>query len=299
MLPDLEDRADHPFCRYRPSMTDGRDIEISANGLTFHGLEWGPAEGRLVLLLHGFPQRSTSWAPVAGRLAASGRRVVAVDQRGYSPGARPAELSAYSRAELVADVAAVIDALGGPVDLVGHDWGGVVGWQVAMRHPDKVRTWTAISTPNPQALNAALEADEQQRNAFGYILVFREPGRAEAALLDNDAAGLRAIYGGAVPTEIVEPDVAFFARPGVLSAALNWYRAMDVADVADLTPITVPTTYIWGADDIAFLRTAAESTGEHVTADYRFVPLEGVSHWVPNQAADTVADEILRRVDSS
>jgi pimeloyl-ACP methyl ester carboxylesterase len=285
----------------------GREFEIAANGMTFHGREWGHGGerggqhggGRTVLLLHGFPQRSTSWGPVAEQLADAGLRAVAIDQRGYSPGARPEDVSAYARANLVADAAAVIDELGGPVDLVGHDWGGVVGWQVAIDHPDKVRSWTAVATPNPQALTASLMANEDQRNAFGYILVFREPGRAEAALLANDAAGLRAIYGEAVPAEIVDGDVAFFSEPGVLSAALNWYRAMDVADTANLRPVTVPTTYVWGAGDIAFLRAAAESSGDYVEADYRFVPLEGVSHWVPNQAPDVVAAEIIHRVGTA
>lgn len=280
------------------SSGSGRGIEIAANGLRFTGLEWGPAAGDTVLLLHGFPQRSTSWAPVAEKLAASGLRAVAIDQRGYSPGARPTEVADYARAHLVADAAAVIDQLGGPVHLVGHDWGAVVGWQVAIEHPDKLRTWTAISTPNPSALAASLMADEEQRNAFGYILVFREPGRAEAALLDNDAAGLRAIYGGAVPSDIVDADAAFLSEPGVVTAALNWYRAMDVADTASLSNVSVPTTYIWGSGDIAFLRKAAETSGDYVDADYRFVPLDGVSHWVPNEAVETVAGEILRRVNA-
>ena len=277
-------------------MSAGREFEIAANGMMFQAREWGSGDGRTVLLLHGFPQRSTSWAPVAEQLAAAGLRAVAIDQRGYSPGARPADVASYGRAHLVADVAAVIDELGGSVDLVGHDWGGVVGWQVAIGHPQRVRTWTAVSTPNPLALTASLVDDEAQRAAFGYILVFREPGRAETALLGNDAAGLRAVYGGAVPADIVAADVAFFAEPGVLTAALNWYRAMDVGDTSDLGNVQVPTTYVWGASDIAFLRPAAEASGQYVDADYRFVPLEGITHWVPNQAPDVVAAEILRRV---
>jgi pimeloyl-ACP methyl ester carboxylesterase len=276
--------------------TEARPLTIEANGFTFSALEWGPSDGRTVLLLHGFPQRSTSWREVAARLAAAGLHAVAIDQRGYSPGARPDGVAAYALQHLVADVAAVIDRLGSPVDLVGHDWGGVVGWRVAMQHPDRVRTWTAVSTPNPIALNASLAADEAQRNAFGYIIVFREPGRAEAALLDNDAAGLRAVYGGMVPPDIADADADFFAEPGALTAALNWYRAMDLADTQGLTPVAVPTTYVWGGADVAFLRPAAEASGNHVAADYRFVPLEDVSHWVPNQAPDAVADAILARV---
>lgn len=277
---------------------DADKIEIQAGGLTFQARQWGPADGRTVLLLHGFPQRSTSWRPVAEQLAAAGLRAVAVDQRGYSPGARPEEVSAYGRPHLVADVAAIIDALGGPVDLVGHDWGGVVGWQVAIGHPEKVRTWTAVSTPNPVALDHAMATDPTQREAFAYIVIFREPGRAERSLLGNGAVALKAIYAGAVPEDIVAADVEFFSEPGVMTAALNWYRAMDINDTTGLANVSVPTTYVWGADDVAFLRKAAETSGKYVDADYRFVALAGVSHWVPNEAADVVAAEIIARVGS-
>ncbi|MDT4937243.1 MAG: hypothetical protein QOG80_914 [Pseudonocardiales bacterium] len=275
---------------------DARAIRLAANGLEFSGLEWGPPDGRPVLLLHGFPQRATSWAGVASRLARAGLRAVAVDQRGYSPGARPTMVEDYALPKLVADVVAVIDALGGQVDLAGHDWGAVVGWQVAARHPDRVRTWTAASTPNPLALNAVLAVDEDQRNRFGYILIFREPGRAETALLKDDGAGLRAVYGAGVPPDQAAADVAFFAQPGVLTAALNWYRAMSPDDAQDVPRVSVPTSYVWGSADVAFGRTAAQRSGEFVDADYRFVPLEGVTHWVPNEASDALADEITRRV---
>jgi pimeloyl-ACP methyl ester carboxylesterase len=271
-------------------------LQLAANGFEFSGFSVGPPDGRTVLLLHGFPQTSRSWRDVADRLAGAGLRAVAIDQRGYSPGARPSEVTAYALPSLIADVCAVVDALGGPVDLVGHDWGAVVGWQVAARHPDRVRTWTAISTPNQLALNEVLAVDDEQRQRFGYILAFREPGRAEAALLADDARRLRELYGGTVPVDRVEADVAVLTQPGALTAALNWYRAMSPHDADGLGLVTVPTTYIWGTDDVAFGRRAAEESGRFVDADYTFVPLDGVSHWIPDQAPDAVADEILARV---
>jgi pimeloyl-ACP methyl ester carboxylesterase len=248
-----------------------------------------------VLLLHGFPQTSGSWLGVAARLADAGLRAVAVDQRGYSPGARPTEVAAYALPSLIADVCAIVDALGGPVDLVGHDWGAVVGWQVAARHPDRVRTWTAISTPNQLALNEVLAVDDEQRQRFGYILAFREPGRAEAALLGDDARRLRELYGGAVPADRVEADVAVLTRPGALTAALNWYRAMSPHDADGLGLVTVPTTYVWGTADVAFGRRAAEASGNFVDADYTFLALDGASHWIPDEAPDAVANEVLAR----
>ncbi len=274
-------------------------VQIPANGWSFAGLQWGSATGRTVLLLHGFPQHATSWAAVAARLAEAGLHAVAIDQRGYSPGARPAEVGDYALPHLVADTVALIEALGGAVDLVGHDWGGVVGWQVAARYPELVRTWTAVSTPNPLALNEVLAVDEDQRNRFGYIRAFRVPGRAEAALLADGAAAMRAIYGTAVAPERIDDDVAFMAAPGTLTAALNWYRAMSPHDADGLGPVIVPTSYVWGSADVAFGPVAAERTAGYVHGPYSFVPLEGASHWLPDEAPDALADEIARRVLAS
>ena len=271
-------------------------LTLPANGYEFTGFSMGPPDGRTVLLLHGFPQTSGSWRPVAERLAAQGVRAVALDQRGYSPGARPSDVSAYALPELIADVCAFAEALGGAVDLVGHDWGAVVGWQVAARHPERVRTWTAVSTPNQLALNDAMAADDDQRQRFGYIRVFREPGRAERALLGDGARRLREFYGGAVAADRVEADVAVLSEPGALTAALNWYRAMSRRDADGLGLVTVPTSYVWGAEDMAFGRLAAEGSARFVDAEYAFVPLDGVGHWVPDQAPDVIADQILSQL---
>jgi pimeloyl-ACP methyl ester carboxylesterase len=274
----------------------GRPVRIAANGWEFSGLEWGPTDGRTALLLHGFPQHATSWAAVATRLAEAGLRAVALNQRGYSEGARPPDVADYAVPHLVADVVGMIEALGGSVDLIGHDWGGVVGWQVAARFPQLVRTWTAVSTPNPLAMNDALAVDDEQRARFSYIRDFREAGRAEAALLADDAAGLRSFYAGAVAPERVDADVAFMARPGVLTAALNWYRAMSRHDTDEVEPVRVPTSFVWGSEDMSFGRVAAQRTGEYVAAPYEFVELERASHWLPDEAPDALAVEISRRV---
>lgn len=272
-----------------------RPLSVPANGLEFSGLAWGPPEGRTVLLLHGFPQRCTSWARVAPRLAERGLRAVAIDQRGYSPGARPVDVAEYAMPQLVADAAALIDALGGVVDLVGHDWGGVVGWQVAARYPDRVRTWTAASTPCQLALNDVLAADPGERARFGYILRLRRSG-SEDELLADDATALRELYRDAVTPERVAEDVAFFAQPGVLTAAVNWYRAMARTDADGLPHVLVPTTFVWGSADQAFGPAAAERTADYVDGPYEFIALDGASHWLPDEAAEALADAILRRV---
>jgi len=279
-----------------PAAEAGKSGRISARGLVFDVLQWGPDSGRPVLLLHGFPQRNTSWTEIGRRLGEIGLRAVAVNQRGYSAGARPLDVAAYAMSELVADALAFIEALGGSADLVGHDFGGVVGWQVAARHPERVRTWTALSTPNQLAINEELARSGTARERFAYIRRFREIGAAESSLLSDNAAGFRALFGDAVPAAQVDADAAFFAQPGVLTAALNWYRAMNRHDADGLPPVRVPTTFVWGSADLAFGREAAENTRYHVKAPYRFEALEGAGHWLLEEATDTVAEAIAEQV---
>jgi len=171
-----------------------------------------------------------------------------------------------------------------------------VGWQLAARRPEKVRTFTALSTPNQLALNEELARSEDARARFGYILRFREPGTAEQTLLANDAAAFRALFGRAVPDDLVDADARFFAEPGVLTGALNWYRAMNRHDADGLPHVRVPTTYVWGSEDMACGRDAAENTRYYVDAPYRFVPLEGAGHWLLEEATDTVAESIAEQV---
>lgn len=271
--------------------------EVEANGFRFDLRVAGPPDGRPVLLLHGFPQSSACWEPVMGHLAAAGCRAVAPDQRGYSPGARPDALEAYRLEALVGDVAALVHALGlGPVDLVGHDWGGVVAWGAAARGTELVRSLVAVSTPHPAALLAALRDDEDQRRRSAYIEVFRRPGEAEMLL---DAAGLRAMFAATgLPSEWAERHVSYMSAPGVLTAALNWYRALDPSRL-DVGPVATPVTYVWSTGDVAFGRAAAEATAAYVRGPYDFVELEAVSHWVPEEVPDTLAQTLAAHLSRS
>ena len=275
-----------------------QELEVSANGLTFSAVTTGPGDSRPVLFLHGFPQTSYSWHHQLDAVGAAGYRGLAFDQRGYSRQARPETVDDYRIGELVGDVLAVADACGlGRFDLVGHDWGAMVAWVVAARHPDRVRTLTAVSVPHPRAFAAAFggggsggsdDADQRQRSA--YIEVFRaEGGVAERALLgeDGSGAGLRAMFdasGLSSDTEEVHRFVAAMLDPGAMTAALNWYRATEPNSLTDVGAITVPTLYVWSDEDIALGRRAAEATVEWVSGPYTFEVLEGVSHWIPETA---------------
>ncbi len=272
-------------------------MKVSARELTFDVAVGGSCRsGRApVLLLHGFPQNATQWDRVAAALHADGRATVAPDQRGYSPGARPSDVDAYRMSECVADVIAVLDALDATeVDVVGHDWGALVAWHLAAAHPQRVRTLTAVSVAHPAAMGHAIATDADQKHRSAYIGFFRKTGHAEDLLLEDDGARLRAMFDGC-PPEYVDQYVTPMLDRGTLTAALNWYRAMGPATTT-CAAVSVPTTFVWGDRDMAIGAVAAHACGDHVTADYRFVPLAGVSHWIPDEAPEALVEAVLARV---
>jgi pimeloyl-ACP methyl ester carboxylesterase len=253
----------------------------------------GPVDGRPVLLLHGFPQSSHEWRAQLRALGAAGYRAVAYDQRGYSPDACPPEVGEYRMEELVADLLAVADAIGAErFDVVGHDWGGAVAWHVAGRHAERVRTLTAVSTPHPWPLQLARRSGGPQREMSSYIQVFRQPVVAEDFLLEDNARRLRDVFATSGLTDY-QPYLEIHTRRKLLTGGLNWYRAATAADAENVGTIAVPTLFVWGTDDTALGREAAEGTASMVSGPYRFVALDGVGHWVPETAADRLNTLLL------
>lgn len=281
-------------------MPDLESIQLPIGSDVFDARAAGPEDGELVLLLHGFPETSWSWRHQLAALGDEGYRAVAPDQRGYSPGARPEEVERYRSEVLVADVLALADELGGHrLHLVGHDWGAAVAWQVAGRHPDRLRTLTSLSVPHPFAFSRALggEGGSDQSERSSYFELFRAEGTAEAMLAD-DAAGLRNLYGITRLPGDPSPYIEVLCQPGALQAALNWYRAADLTLVEGMGPISMPTLFVWSTDDPALGREAAEWTAEHVEGPYRFEVLDGVSHWIAEEAPDRLNALLLEHLGS-
>ncbi len=272
-------------------------MQIQARGLTFDVHSGGPAGGAPVLLLHGFPQDHREFDLILPRLHAAGLRTYALDQRGYSPGARPAAVADYRLEEPTADAIAVLDALG--VDrahVIGHDWGASVGWLLAAEHPDRVSTLTAVSVPHPRGLGVALRNQPSQKLRFAYTGVFRSRA-AERLLLGAGATALRRMM------RPIGPRAHLYAtamrEPGRLTGALNWYRALpggEFGDVGRIGKVKVPTTYVWSDRDPVVGLTAALRTGDWVEADYQLVALKGIGHWVPEEAPRALADVALARI---
>jgi len=289
------------------------ELTIRSGNLSFEARAAGPADGELVLLLHGFPETSYAWRHQLEALAGAGYRAVAFDQRGYSPGARPADVAAYAMPNLVADVLGVADALGERrFHLVGHDWGGAVAWVTGALHPDRLLSLTSLSTPHVTAFRESLGPDSEQSQRSAYMRGLAAEG-AEAGLLANGAAALRAVYStrfdgtGTLFSEAdVEAYLGVLGSPEALGAALNWYRASaplssvgeeaTAASAPPLPKIHVPTLYVWSTADPAFARAPAEATARFVEGPYRFEVLEGVSHWIMEEAPERVSALLLEHL---
>jgi pimeloyl-ACP methyl ester carboxylesterase len=272
------------------------------DGLTFDVHELGPPGGDPVLLLHGFPQRGDSWHAVATRLADSGFRTLAPDQRGYSPRARPAGRDAYRLGEMVDDALAVVDQLVGPaarVHLVGHDWGAAVAWRLAARHGERIRSLTAVSVPPPAAYLRSLFTTRQGLASW-YVYAFQLPWLPERLLAAKGPFSRRfvaALRRTGQSKEAAQRDAAGLADPAALTAAINWYRGMFSAPPGDPDPpVRVPTLFVWSDGDTALTRQSTELVHKHVAGPFRYAELRGVSHWIPDEAPDQLADLVLEHM---
>ncbi|MDQ3384659.1 MAG: alpha/beta hydrolase [Actinomycetota bacterium] len=269
---------------------------LDVGPLRFPAKVEGPEDGSVVFLLHGWPQTPDAWDAFLPAVAGGGHRVVAPWQRGYAPGARPTSIADYRLDRLVEDVLGMADVLGAErFDVVGHDWGGAVAWALAAQHPDRVRTITSLSTPHPAAMLASLPRSAQALRS-AYIPVFQLPWLPERLLLAGGGGVLRTMLQRSGLDEArTAAYVEAMREPGALTAALSWYRAASASPsrLRAVGRIQVPTLFVWGSADPALGRTAAEGTAAQVDASYRFVPLEGAGHWLPERHSGDVVPPLL------
>jgi pimeloyl-ACP methyl ester carboxylesterase len=279
---------------------------IHGNGLRFRTLVDGPPDGQLFILLHGFPEGAESWSRQVAELAKVGCLAVAPDLRGYGMSDAPEGVEHYAIGHLVDDVAAIIEAFGREeAHVAGHDWGAIVAWFFAGRHPEMTRTLSVLSVAHPAALAAASAEDADQRTRSRYVGLFLQEGKAEQVLAEDDHQRLRAMFAigprpDAVPASVVDHFTKSLARPGRLTAALNYYRANlspatgAWAALAQELRISTPTTLLWGDQDPALGRRAVEATAGYMQGDYRLQVLEGAGHWLQFERPDEVTQALRR-----
>ncbi len=277
--------------------------DISANGVRLHAAEAG--EGPLVLLLHGFPQFWWTWRAQLTALAAAGFRAVAPDLRGYGASDKPPR--GYDLPTLSADVAALVRALGErDAVVVGHDWGGLLGWTTAALHPRAVRRLVVLSTAHPRQLRSAF-GDRGQRRALRYALRYQLPRLPERGLTrvdDDPVAELMRNWSGpdwlhtADFAEAVDRYRAAARIPQAAYGAMEYYRWAGRSQLRPdglryarrmAAPVTAPTLQLHGTVDPLVLPRTARGSGRYVAGAYEWRELPGIGHFLPEEAPDEVS----------
>ena len=280
-------------------------VRLSVDGMVFRARVAGfnnPAPKGDMLLLHGFPETSVMWIPLIDAARDAGYRVVAFDQRGYSPGARPEELADYAIQHLIADVLRVADNVGfDNFHLVGHDWGSVVGWGLVLQDPSRLQSWTSLSIPHIAAFGEALAEDPDQQQKSSYMLLFRTPWVPEQLFLFNNLSLLQeGLFADHKPSAREEYH-AVFSEPGAITAALNWYRAssLQAPEPQDAAPqdlnVSLPVLFIWGNEDPAVGRRSVENQNQYFSDNLREIELT-TGHWLMETATETVVAAVLTHV---
>jgi epoxide hydrolase 4 len=293
---------------------DLRDAYADLEGCRIHYVTRG--QGKPIVFLHGFPQFWFLWRRQLEDLGRD-HAVYAPDMRGYNLSCRPAEVEAYRMRHLLADVRGLVDALDlAPLTLVGHDWGGIVGWAFALKYPELLERLVVIDGPPPFTWNRDLRESPRQRDAVNYMLEFSKPSpEPEEMLAANDFALIdnlmRHIGGrGAQPSEAERAAYhEAWSQPGALRGGLNYYRAARMGEqvAAGGVPeeyagkitsqtVSVATLVIWGEKDPALLPTLTRGLSEWVPR-LRVEIVPGAGHWVPYERPDVVNSLIREFVD--
>lgn len=283
-----------------PDLPDNfESLQLPGAGIQLHAVVGGPADGRPVILLHGFPEFWYGWRRQLQALADAGLRVVAPDQRGYNLSDKPAGIAAYRLDALADDVMALADALGiRRFAVVGHDWGGVVAWHLAARNPERVSRAAILNAPHPATRRRYALRHPRQLAKSWYVLYFQLPWLPEASLRLGDWWMLARVLRGSAPPDIFTAETLrlyrrAWAQPGALTAALNWYRALPGALIASPPPpIRVKLRVIWGDRD-AFLEPGLAEAGAALCQRAEVFHLPRASHWLQHEAAAEVNQLLL------
>jgi epoxide hydrolase 4 len=252
----------------------------------------GALDGPNVVLLHGFPEFSYGWRHQLPALAAAGFRALAPDLRGYGRSPKPPRVADYRIDALASDVADLIRGeCGGRAHVVGHDWGGVIAWWLAMHHPDAVDRLVVLNAPHPAAYFRELRRPAQLLRAW-YVLFFQLPWLPEFAMRFDDFAALRRLFKGEAgfSDNAVERYVEAFADRRSLTGAVNYYRAAFREGQAlprRVRRIDAPTLLIWGERDRYLVPELARGLDPWVS-NLRVERLPEATHWVQHDEPDRV-----------
>ena len=289
-----------------PEQPEIRHDYAQAGDVRLHFAECGPENGRLVILLHGFPEFWYSWRhqmPVLG----AHYHVVAPDLRGYNLSDKPPRISDYRIEHLVADVVSLIKHFGqSTADIVAHDWGAGIAWAVAQRHPEMISRLAALQVPPPAAWRENMTFAQLRRS--WYMFFFLLPRIPEWWASANDFARVDEMYRttSVRPGAFSDDDLRIYKealkQPGALTSGINYYRAnvfrslfrggVETPNQAD-GRIRVPTLFIYGEQDMAVIPSTVRDLGRFIDAPYRELRIPDSGHWVQNEAVAEVNSALL------
>jgi epoxide hydrolase 4 len=277
-----------------------RHRTIATNGVRLHAVEAGPEGGPLLLLLHGFPELWYGWRKQIEPLAAAGFHVLAPDQRGYNLSDKPRRVSAYNLDVLALDVVGLIDEAGaGKAHVVAHDWGGLVGWWLGVKHPERLERLALLNAPHPAVMRRALLASPRQRKRSSYIFFFQLPWLPERKFCrDEFAYGAKALRVTSRPGTFSDADLdlyrAAWSQPGAVRSMLHWYRAAlrSQPQWPGSQRVCVPTLLLWGTRDRFLGRELAQASID-LCDDGRLELFEEATHWIQHEEHERVNRRLL------
>jgi len=270
-----------------------KDLCFRARVYNLHG------KGDAIILLHGWPQSSISWQAFFDAAKDLDYKIIAFDQRGYSPGARSKNINDYTTIKLVEDVFSIADALNiKRFHLAGHDWGAAIGWATVMSKSKRIISWTALSIPHPLAFFEAIRTDKEQKKKSRYIAFFRMKWLPELLLMARKLSLLRLLMFRWMPKLHRQEYMAILSEPGALNATLNWYRAMGMSKKFPYNPdINVPVLFIWGNRDTAVSKRAVALQDQYIKGVYKKIELDA-GHWLLERRSELVTQEMLKHIGS-
>lgn len=263
------------------------------NGIALHVVLAGPATGKPLILLHGFPEFWFAWRRQIDHFVSSGYRIIIPDQRGYNLSDKPAGIGSYSIDLLAKDVVGVLDSVAvSKAFVAGHDWGAAVTWYMAARYPERVRRAAMLSVPHPRVFIKNLMTNPAQLRRSWYKIFFQLPWLPECMLRRRDWALLvRVLRNTSPPGVFSDPDLEQYkeswARNGALTAMLNWYRAAllrpsKLALDPEASRVKVRALLIWGKND-QFVGAAMARESLQYCDDGHLEMFETATHWVQHE----------------
>lgn len=279
---------------------------VTINNINLHVVTDGPENGTAVILLHGFPEFHFGWRKQIPALVEAGFRVIVPDQRGYNLSDKPKGISAYDVDILAKDIVGLFDHFGiEKAKLVGHDWGAVVAWTVAINHPERLERLAILNVPHPDVMTDFVLNNSAQRKKSWYVFFFQIPWFVEWVLGKNNFEYLaRMLTRSGRKNTFSEADVVEYkkawSQKGALTGMINWYRAVMRRGLRyafslkkpGARGVRVPTLMLWGKRDVALSSEMAQPSID-LCDQGKLIFFDKATHWVQHDASEEVNQKLI------